>query len=78
MWKNAQTFMTISELVELANGGADMAFYHYGSNGEYHKMLANVRSDTRLNSLAYVGAAMQWLNRAEARDLQGQDSAMTD
>ncbi|KAK4068625.1 uncharacterized protein Triagg1_7273 [Trichoderma aggressivum f. europaeum] len=30
---------------------------------EYLKLLANVRSDARLSSLAYAGAAVQWLQR---------------
>lgn len=44
-----------------------MAFYHYGSDTEYHKMLAGVREDPRLNSLAYVGAAVNWLQATQAR-----------
>ncbi|KAI0031626.1 hypothetical protein K488DRAFT_51731 [Vararia minispora EC-137] len=75
VWDNAQAFISVSKSVELAKGGDEMAFYHYGSDREYHKLLAEVRGDTRLNSLAYVGAAMQWLNRTEAK---GQASTMTD
>lgn len=46
-----------------------MAYYHFGSDSEYHKLLASVRADARLNSLAYAGAAVQWLQL-------GRDSAL--
>ncbi|KAL7963204.1 hypothetical protein V8C34DRAFT_300525 [Trichoderma compactum] len=63
VWDSAKCFEHGSPRVELANGGEKMAFYHYGSDSEYLKLLANVRSDARLNSLAYAGAAVQWLQR---------------
>jgi hypothetical protein len=78
VWRNAQSFQRVSEHVELTNGGEGMAFYHYGSDEEYSKLLTNARDDTRLNSLAYVGAAMQWLHRNKAKGALGQDTAMTD
>ena len=64
VWDNAQSFQRVSEPVELAYGGGEMAFYHYGTDSEYRKLLTDVRGDTRLNSLAYIGAAVQWLHRA--------------
>lgn len=79
VWDNAQSFQgDVSRVVELANGGRGMAFYHFGSDSEYYKLLAAVRGDTRLNSLAYVGAAVQWLRRSEAKGELTQDTAMTD
>ncbi|KAF9773491.1 hypothetical protein IL306_008681 [Fusarium sp. DS 682] len=63
VWKNAESFKDVAPQVELANGGDKMAFYHYGSDAEYLKLLANARHDARLNSLAYVGATVQWLQR---------------
>lgn len=65
VWKNAKYFESVSPLVQLANGGDKMAFYHYGSDSEYHKLLANVRNDARLNSLAYAGAATKWRHFTE-------------
>ena len=62
VWKNAESFKNISQLVELANGGDKKAFYHYGSDDEYHELLASINSDARLNSLAYAGAAAQLLS----------------
>ncbi|KAH8979346.1 hypothetical protein EDB92DRAFT_1904988 [Lactarius akahatsu] len=78
VWENAQSFQAdVSGPVELANGGEGMAFYHYGSDKEYRKLLADVSSDTRLNSLAYAGAAVQWLHKSGARG-EDLDTAMTD
>lgn len=60
VWQNSKSFSNASELVELARGGDKMAFYHFGSNEGYHKLLSNVRGDILLNSLAYAGAVVQW------------------
>ncbi|PNY29888.1 Uncharacterized protein TCAP_00203 [Tolypocladium capitatum] len=60
VWRNAKSFEGVAPLVELANGGDKMAFYHYGSDREYRNLLANVRNDARLNSLAYASAAVRW------------------
>lgn len=59
VWENAEFFKGVSPRVELANGGDKMAFYHYDSDGEYLKLLANARHDARLNSLTYAGATIQ-------------------
>lgn len=74
VWNNAESFQLASKAVELANGGPKMAFYHSGSDSEYSKLLASVRCNTRLNSLAYVGPTVQWLHRNEALE---HDSSMT-
>lgn len=66
-WRNAQIFRRDSQPVELANGGDKMAFYHFGSNREYHSFLAGVRGDARLNSLAYAGAAVKWQQTTKMR-----------
>ena len=71
VWENAQSFQRVAQVVELANGGDKMAFYHYGSDKEYHQLLAGIRDDARLNSLAYAGAAVQWLHRLKLRGLLG-------
>lgn len=65
-WANAAAFGEESKTVELAYGGEEMVFYHFGSDIEYHKMLAGIGNDTRLNSLAYVGAAANWLQATQA------------
>ena len=48
-------------LVELANGGDKMVFYHFGCDDEYHELPAGMRGDSRLDRLAYAGFAMRWL-----------------
>ncbi|KAF9269966.1 hypothetical protein L218DRAFT_4584 [Marasmius fiardii PR-910] len=63
VWENAEYFKAVSQHVELANGGEEMAFYYYGSDKEYLKLLAKVREDPLLNSLAYAGATAQWRTR---------------
>ena len=62
-----------SELVELVKGGSKTAFYHFGSDPEYHKFLAAVSNDACLNSLAYAGAAAQWLRGIELRQTRLMD-----
>ena len=52
-----------------------MAFYHYSSDKEYHKLLAGVRGDARLNSLAYAGAAVKPLHRLKSKGLLGLNSS---
>ena len=69
VWENAQSFQRVANVVELADGGDKMAFYHYGSDKEYNKLLKGVREDPRLNSLAYAGAAVHWLHRLESKGL---------
>ncbi|KAK3896558.1 hypothetical protein C8A05DRAFT_39899 [Staphylotrichum tortipilum] len=59
-WENAGQ---INALVELANGGPEMAFYHYGSDAEYNRLLAHAPDDPRLNSLTYVVQAARWRKR---------------
>ncbi|KAG8988225.1 hypothetical protein FRB93_004172 [Tulasnella sp. JGI-2019a] len=78
VWSNAQSFQVSSKAVELANGREEMDPYHYGSDSEYQKLLAAVRGDARLNSLAYIGAVAHWLHRNQASGSLGQGSAMTD
>lgn len=57
------SFKGIFKQVELANGGSDMAFHHYGSHIEYQELLARVRDDPCFHSLAYAGAAVHWLKK---------------
>ncbi|KAF9872940.1 hypothetical protein CkaCkLH20_09450 [Colletotrichum karsti] len=63
VWQNAKDFQAIFPSVELAYGGDETAFYHYGSDKEYHKLLTDVPCDARLNSLAYAIPAAQWRHR---------------
>ncbi|KAK2022056.1 hypothetical protein LX32DRAFT_520416, partial [Colletotrichum zoysiae] len=63
VWQNAKDFQAVSPLVELAYGGDETAFYHYGSDTEYNKLLTGVPCDARLNSLAYAIPAAQWRHR---------------
>jgi hypothetical protein len=70
VWDSAQALQLVSPRVELANGGEEMAFYHYGSDSEYCKLLADARGDARLNSLAYIAPAAQWLAKTEENELK--------
>jgi hypothetical protein len=70
VWNSAQALQLVSLRVELANGGKEMAFYHYGSNSKYCKLLADARGDTRLNSLVYIAPAAQWLAKTEENELK--------
>ncbi|KAI9826024.1 MAG: hypothetical protein M1826_006822 [Phylliscum demangeonii] len=70
VWDSAQALQLVSPRVELANGGEEMAFYHYGSDSEYRKLLADARGDIRLNSLAYIAPAAQWLARTAESELK--------
>lgn len=63
VWQNAKNFQAVSPSVELAYSGDEAAFYHYGSDAEYYKLLTDVPCDARLNSLAYVIPAAQWRRR---------------
>lgn len=70
VWDSAQALQIVSPRVELAKGGENMAFYHYGSDSEYLKLLRDVRGDSRLNSLAYIAPAAQWLARNEENEVK--------
>ena len=66
VWRSAQAFgfdESGRPPVELACGGNEMAYWHYGSDGEYRELLEGVRGDARLGSLAYAGAAVRWRRR---------------
>ncbi len=62
-WRNAEQINALTPKVELADGGPEMAFYHYGSDAEYNQLLAHAPDDPRLNSLAYVVPAARWRKR---------------
>lgn len=72
VWNNAKALESNYPLVELANGGHSMAFYHYGSDDEYLNLLERASGeDVRLNSLAYATAAVRWCQLAESKDTTG-------
>jgi hypothetical protein len=71
VWENAKQLENVSLQVELAHGGVNMDFYHYGSDSEYHELLEHVHNDARLNSLAYVNTAIRWLRRKRPGEVGG-------
>lgn len=76
VWENARSFMCGAPVVELSNSGGKAAFYHYGSDEEYHALLAGVCKDPRLKSLAYAGAGVRWLRLLQSKGLWGLDSSV--
>lgn len=73
--ENSKSFQRVAQIVELANGGDKMAYYHYGSDRPYFKLLAETCDDANLNSLAYSGAAVEWLRRSRSRCLKSSTRA---
>lgn len=62
-WKVAHKLQDKFPLVELAHGGDDMRFHHYGTDDDYNKMLQDAPKDTMLNAMAYMTSMVKWVSR---------------
>lgn len=60
-WNNAQQIADLFPKVELAYGGDEMEFHHFGSDSEYTRLLDGVGSNPLLNSLVYLPSMAKWL-----------------
>ena len=62
-WSNAERMASLFPQVELAYGGDEMVFQHFGSNSEYIRLVEGVGDSPLLTSLAYLPSATKWLRR---------------
>lgn len=66
-WKFSRKLEDRFPLVELAHGGDDMRFHHYGTNDDYSKMLQDTPKDAMLNAMAYMTSMVKWVCRQAIR-----------
>lgn len=62
-WSNAERIANLSPQVELAYGGEQMMYRHFGSDSEYTKLVDDVGGDPLLAGLTYLPSMAKWLQR---------------
>lgn len=62
-WRNAQRIGALFPQVELAYGGDELVFHHFGSDSEYTRLVDGVGGDPLLASLAYLPSMARSLRR---------------
>jgi hypothetical protein len=59
-WKNREQLTALSPKLELAYGGNELEFYHFGSGREYTTFIAGVGKNPTFHSLSYAPAMAKW------------------
>jgi len=60
-WSNAERIASLFPQVELAYGGDEMVFHHFGSDSEYTRLVDGVGDDPLLTRLAHLPSMARWL-----------------
>lgn len=62
-WSNAEPIASLPPQIELAHGGDNMVFCHFGSDSRDTRLVEAVGGDPLLASLAYLPSRARWLRR---------------